>query len=292
MKTRSMEAAIGIAFFIASLILIIGIIWLSEQTVGWRNYELIVRFVTAQGLKRGDPVNLVGIKIGRVDKLEFRNGRAQAHIFLQKDQKLPRDSRFILESGGLITGKVINIVPGDSSDYFVDGDVIDGEVGGGLEDLTAGITSLEARVRTSVDTLLSDENVDRMQAMIRHARATSALLEAIVAQNQKNIDLTMANLRAGSENLKNMLDDSRVDSALANFSSASARLEAASRELESTTTSLKSASKALEDRQGTLGALLYERELYNNLNAATQNLNNLIEDIKKYPQKYVKVSVF
>jgi phospholipid/cholesterol/gamma-HCH transport system substrate-binding protein len=131
-----------------------------------------------------------------------------------------------------------------------------------------------------------------MQAMIRHTRTTTALLEAIVAQNQKNIDLTMANLRDGSESLKKVFADHRVDSTLANFTAASARLEAASRDLEITTTSLKSASKALEDRQGTLGALLYERELYNNLNTATLNLNNLIEDIKKNPQKYVRVSVF
>jgi phospholipid/cholesterol/gamma-HCH transport system substrate-binding protein len=289
-----MEAAIGIALFIASLILVVGIVWLSEQTVGWRNYELFVRFKSAQGLKRGDAVNLAGIKIGRVERLVFRNGQAEAHIFLLNDQKLPRDSKFILGSGGLITGKVINIFPGDSDDYFVDGDVVDGELAGGLEELTPAITKLEARIHTSVDTLLSDANVDRMQATLRHVKATTAILEAMLEQNQKNFALTMANLRIGTEHLKKLFNDngSQVDTAVANLTAATARLEAASRDLVATTASLKSASKALEDRQGTLGALLYERELYNNLTVATQNLNALIEDIKKHPQKYVKVSVF
>lgn len=289
-----MEAAIGVALFIASLILVVGLIWLSEQTVGWRNYELKVRFKSAQGLKRGDAVNLVGIKIGRVDQLRFEGGQAVAYIYLQDDQKLPRDSKFLLGSGGLITGKIINIVPGNSGDYLVDGDVVDGELTGGLDDLAPAITSLEARVHTSMDTLLSDANVDRMQAMVRHLRASTAMLEAILAQNQQNIALTMANLQTGSEHLKRMFNDnsSQVDSAIANLTTATTRLEAASRDLAATATSLKTSSKALEDRQGTLGALLYERELYNNLNAATQNLNNLIEDIKKHPQKYVKVSLF
>jgi len=294
MKTRSMEAAIGIALFVASLILVVGMVWLSEQTVDWRNYELIVRFKTAQGLKRGDAINLAGIKIGRVERLAFQHGQAEAHIFLLNDQKLPRDSKFVLGSGGLITGKVINITPGNSGDYFVDGDVIDGEIAGGLDDLAPAITSLEARVHTSVDTLLSDANIDRMQAMLRDLRASSALFEAILAQNQKNLALTMANLQIGSAHLKKIFNDnsSQVDSAIANLAAAATRLEAASRDLVVTTTSLKSASKALEDRQGTLGALLYERELYNNLTTTTQNLNNLIEDIKKHPQKYVKVTVF
>jgi len=294
MKTRSMEAAIGIALFVGSLILVVGLIWLSEQTVSWRNYELTIRFKTAQGLKRGDAVNLVGIKIGRVERLEFRHGQAAAHIFLLDDQKLPRDSKFYLTSGGLITGKIINIVPGTSGDYFVDGDVIDGEITGGLEELTPAIASLEKRVHSSVDTLLSDANIDRMQAMLRNLRTSSALFEAILAQNQENLALTMANLRVGSEHLKKMFNDngSQVDSSLANLTAATDRLEAASRDLAVTTTSLKNATKALEDRQGTLGALIYERELYDNLTRTTQRLDSLLADIKQHPQKYVKVSVF
>jgi len=294
MKTRTMEAAIGIVLFVASLTLVIGLVWLSEQTVGWRNYELIVAFETVQGLKRGDAVNLVGIKIGRVERIVFQNGRAEAHIFLNVDHKLPRDSKFFLESGGLISGKIINVVPGNAPDYLVEGEVVDGEVVGGLETLGPMVSTLEGRLRTSVDTLLSTDNLTRIQATVRHLQATSYVLEQILAQNQKNIDLTMANLQAGSEHLRILFNhnSSNIDSALTNLASTSARLEAASRDLAATTTRLNGVSKAIEDRQGTLGALIYERGLYDSLTAATQNLNTLIEDIKKHPQKYVRVSVF
>jgi len=295
MKTRNMEAAIGIVFFIASLVLIIGLIWLSEKTVGWRNYELIVRYKTVQGLKRGDAVYLVGVKIGRVEKPpEFRDGMAEVSIFLAEEQRVPRGSKFLLGSGGLITGKVINIVPSDSADYYVDGETVYGELVSGLEDLTPAIAGLEKRLHTSIDTLLGDANVDRMQAVLRHVRATTALLEAILAQNQQNINLTMANLHAGSEQMKKMFNNnsSQVDSAVANFTAATARLEAASDDLAATATSLKKTTQALESRQGTLGALIYERSLHDSLTAATQNLNSLIEDIKKHPQKYVNVKVF
>jgi phospholipid/cholesterol/gamma-HCH transport system substrate-binding protein len=290
-----MEAAIGIVLFIASLILVVGLVWLSEQTVGWRNYELIVAFETAQGLKRGDAVNLVGIKIGRVERIVFQNDRAEAHIFLNDDHKLPRDSKFFLESGGLISGKIINVVPGETpDDYLVEGDVIEGEVVGGLESLGPVVSTLEGRLRTSVDTLLSTDNLTRIQATVRHLQATSYVLEQILAQNQKNIDLTMANLQAGSEHLRILFNhnSSHIDSALTNLASTSARLDAASRELATTTTRLNGVSKAIEDRQGTLGALIYERGLYDSLTTVTQNLNMLIEDIKKHPQKYVRVSVF
>jgi len=295
MKTRTMEAAIGIVFFIASLILVIGLIWLSEKTVGWRNYELKVFFTTVQGLKRGDPVYLVGVKIGRVEKPPvYRNGFAEVSIFLLEEQRVPRGSRFLLGSGGLISGKVINIVPSDSSDYYVDGDVVYGELVGGLEDLTPAIAGLEKRIHTSIDTLFSDANVDRMQATLRHVRATTALLEAILAQNQQNLRLTMSNLQTGSEQMKKMFaqNSSQVDSAVANFTAATARLETASNDLATTATSLKKTTQALESREGTLGALVYERSLHDSLAATMRNLNALIDDIKKHPQKYVKVTMF
>jgi len=295
MKTRTMEAAIGIVFFIASLVLVIGLIWLSEKTVGWRNYELKVLFTTVQGLKRGDSVYLVGVKIGRVEKPPtYRNGFAEVSIFLAEEQRVPRGSKFLLGSGGLITGKVINIVPSDSADYYVDGETVYGELVSGLEDLTPAIAGLEKRLHTSLDTLLSDANVDRMQAVLRNVRATTALLEAILAQNQQNIDLTMANLRAGSEQMKKMFtnNSSQVDSAVANLAAATARMETASDDLAATATSLKKTTQALESREGTLGALIYERSLHDSLTATMQNLNRLIEDVKKHPQKYVKVTVF
>ncbi|GEM_PF-2673019 len=295
MKTRTMEAAIGIVFFIASLVLIIGLIWLSEKTVGWRNYELKVLYTTVQGLKRGDAVYLVGVKIGRVEKPPtYRNGFAEVSIFLVDEQRVPRGSKFLLGSGGLITGKVINIVPSDSADYYVDGETVYGELVSGLEDLTPAIAGLEKRLHTSIDTLLGDANVDRMQATLRHVRATTAILEEILAQNQQNIDLTMANLRTGSENLNRMFNhnSSKVDSAVANLTAATARLEAASRDFATTAASLKTASQALADKQGTLGALVYERSLHDSLAATMRNLNALIEDIKKHPQKYVKVTMF
>jgi phospholipid/cholesterol/gamma-HCH transport system substrate-binding protein len=295
MKTRNMEAAIGIVFFIASLVLIIGLIWLSEKTVGWRNYELKVLYTTVQGLKRGDPVYLVGVKIGRVEKPPtYRNGFAEVSIFLVDEQRVPRGSKFLLGSGGLITGKVINIVPSDSADYYVDGETVYGELVSGLEDLAPAIAGLEKRLHTSIDTLLGDANVDRMQATLRHVRATTAILEEILAQNQQNIALTMANLRAGSENLNKMFNHnfSKVDSAVANLTAATARLEAASRDFAATAASMKTASQALADKQGTLGALVYERSLHDSLTATMRNLNSLIEDIKRHPQKYVKVTVF
>lgn len=294
MKTRSMEVSIGIALFIASIILVVGLVWLSEQTVGWNNYELRIALDRAEGLKRGDPITVVGIKIGKVEKILFRGGRAEVMVYLQSDKKLPRDSQFILDSGGLLGGKLINIKPGASTDYLVDGEVVEGEVAPGLLDLGPAVAKLEDRLTAGVDALLSTENLNRMLLIVRDMQSTTANLEEIITKNKSNIEATLTNLKGSTEGMNTLVQNHKgsIDTTVTNLEQASKRFEAISKELATTSTTLRDISEAIQDRRGTFGAMIYERDLYDNLTLATRNLNELLDDIKKQPQKYVHVSVF
>ena len=294
MTTRSMEVSIGIALFAASIILVIGLVWLSEQTGGWNNYQLTIALPRAEGLKRGDPLNVVGIKIGKVERIMFRNARAEVMVYLQTDKKLPRDSQFILDSSGLLGGKLINVLPGSSQDYLVDGETVEGQVAPGLLELGPAMANLEERLTAGAETLLSTENLDRLVRMVRDMQATTTQLQEIVSKNKTNIDATLANLKAGSGTLNALLSDHKggIDTTINRLVLASRRFESISSDLAVTSTTLREVSKAIQERRGSIGALIYERELYDNLNLATKNLSELFDDIKKQPQKYVHVSVF
>lgn len=294
MKTRNMEISIGIALFVASIILVVGLVWLSEQTVGWNNYELHIALPRAEGLKRGDPITVVGIKIGKVEEILFRNNRAEVKVYLQSDKKLARDSKFILDSGGLLGGKLINILPGSSNDYFVDGETVDGEVAPGLMDLGPAVANLEDRLTAGAEALLSTENIDRMMLIIKDMQSTASHLQDIVSRNKTNIDATLTNLKQGTGSLNDFMSDHRggIDTTMNNLVHASRRFDAISRELTATSSTLRDISLAIKEKRGSFGALIYERELYDNLNLATKNLNDLVDDIKKQPQKYVHVSLF
>lgn len=294
MKTRNMEISIGITLFIAAVILVAGLVWLSEQTVGWNHYELRIALERAEGLKRGDPLTVVGIKIGKVEKILFRGGRAEVMVYLQSDKKLPRDSRFVLDSSGLLGGKVINVEPGTSRDYLVDGEIVEGEVAPGLFELGPMVATLEDRLTAGAEALLSTENVNRMLLIVKDMQSATAHLQDIVAKNKVNIEATLANLKGGTENLNALVQEHRggIDTTLVTLLAASRKFDAIAKELSTTSTTLSDISRAIQDRRGTVGAMIYERELYDNLTLATRNLNALLDDIKKQPHKYVHVSVF
>lgn len=289
-----MEIAIGISFFIASIILVIGLIWLSEQTVGWNNYELRIALERAEGLKRGDPLTVVGIKIGKVEEILFRNNRAEVKVYLQSDKKLARDSKFILDSGGLLGGKLINVTPGSSQDYLVDGETVEGEVAPGLLDLGPAMANLEGKLTAGADALLSTDNINRMLLIVKDMQTTTASLADLITKNKSNVDETLANLKSGTGSLSTLVQDHKggIDTTVTRLAQASKRFDAISKELAATSTTLRDIGKAIQDRRGSFGALIYERELYDNLTLATRNLNELLDDIKKQPQKYVHVSLF
>jgi phospholipid/cholesterol/gamma-HCH transport system substrate-binding protein len=289
-----MEVSIGIALFLASIILVIGLIWLSEQTVGWNNYELRIALPRAEGLKRGDPITVVGIKIGKVEEIMFRNNRAEVKIYLQSDKKLARDSKFIMDSGGLLGGKLINILPGSSNDYFVDGEIVEGEVATGLLDLGPAVANLEDKLTAGAEALLNPENIDRMVLIVKDLQSTASQLQDLISKNKANVDATLSNLKEGTGGLNALMQDHKggIDTTVTRLAHASKRFDAISKELAATSTALRDISAAIQDRRGSFGALVYERDLYDNLMLATRNLNELLDDIKKQPQKYVHVSVF
>ncbi len=289
-----MEVSIGIALFLASIILVVGLIWLSEQTVGWNNYELRIALPRAEGLKRGDPITVVGIKIGKVEEILFRNNRAEVKIYLQSDKKLARDSKFIMDSGGLLGGKLINILPGSSDDYLVDGEIVEGEVATGLLDLGPAVANLEDKLTAGAEALLNPENIDRMVLIVKDLQSTASQLQNIISKNKANVDATLSNLKEGTGGLNALMQDHKggIDTTVTRLAQASRRFDAISKELAATSTALRDISAAIQDRRGSFGALVYERDLYDNLMLATRNLNELLDDIKKQPQKYVHVSVF
>jgi phospholipid/cholesterol/gamma-HCH transport system substrate-binding protein len=123
---------------------------------------------------------------------------------------------------------------------------------------------------------------------------TTSQLQEIISKNKTNIDATLSNLKEGTGGLNTLVQDHKggIDTTVTRLVQASKRFDAITRELATTSTALREISAAIQDRRGSFGALVYERELYDNLTLATRNLNDLLDDIKKQPQKYVHVSLF
>jgi phospholipid/cholesterol/gamma-HCH transport system substrate-binding protein len=101
------------------------------------------------------------------------------------------------------------------------------------------------------------------------------------------------------ENNKDKLESSlnNFDKLSKNFAKLSDSLSAAGlgrtlASLESTMSSLDQVTSKIENGDGTLGLLMNDKELYNNLNNTTKELDLLLQDLRLNPKRYVNVSVF
>jgi phospholipid/cholesterol/gamma-HCH transport system substrate-binding protein len=252
-------------------------------------------------MRRGDPVQMRGVNIGRVVKFGMAPGRDGVQVRMEVDDEypIPRGSRAVIQSSGLLGGMVVNIVPGPSSEAIDDGAEIPGRT-------TTGFSDQAEALGTQADTLLA-----RANALVAPATATAVgrsavemqrllvQLNEIAARQQEDLAALTASLRRSAAGVERVTTGPDMAQSLQNINQATAQLTETSRTLNQTSVALDSVVSRVNSGQGTLGKLTTDEELYTNLNAtvanlntATDSLNSLISDIKANPRKYINLRVF
>ena len=115
-----------------------------------------------------------------------------------------------------------------------------------------------------------------------------------IDENRGDLRVSIENFRSMSEQMDEMVrsNQAKVDTTLTHAALASARFDRMTARLESAAESLELVMKRLEHGQGTLGRLSRDDKLYKELLQTTQNLNDLVRDIRKNPKRYVKIELF
>ncbi len=172
--------------------------------------------------------------------------------------------------------------------YLMD-ETSDNELGKTVRDLSATISNLK------YTTLQLNEMLARSSANLV---GTLENLEAITQTFENNgevISNTLRNLNDLTEQLKVGRLDSTVvktNRTLANTEDAIVSLQETMNSAQKTFSELNILVKNMNSGEGTLGGLVKDQELYDNLSSATRNLDLLLQDFRLNPKRYVNVSVF
>lgn len=127
MKKYAVESTVGI--FLVFGLLFVGYMTLKlghVSLLGDNSYSLFARFTTVNGLRVGSPVNMLGIKVGRVGRLimDQKDQKAVVEIRIQKDIKVYDDAIVSIKSEGLIGDMFLSIGPGGSGKLLGPGGTI------------------------------------------------------------------------------------------------------------------------------------------------------------------------
>jgi phospholipid/cholesterol/gamma-HCH transport system substrate-binding protein len=298
MDNRTIELRVGIVVAIAAIILFLGIIWIKEYRFNVERYKYGVLFPNVGALGVGDPVTVLGVKKGTVESIILSGGDVLVTFNLTTDVKLKKDAKFTVMNIGLMGERFIDVSPGHSPELLDLSRPVEGfydtgipEVMGMAGQMLDEIRRLVAHLEGIFGTEWSQES---FKETIKDLRKLSADLVTLLDRNKDKLEKTATDLSYTSSELKNLLDKNKgkLQSSVDNFTASSAKLDTITTTLSSLSVSLKNLTQKIESGQGTFGKLVNDSTLYNDLRKTTNNLDELVTDIKKNPKKYLKVSLF
>ena len=292
------------AFFVLSTILlfIFGFNYLKGSSILDKQKTIYAVYDEVDGLLVGANVMINGLSIGNVTELDFLPNSTKIIVTLKVKDKLNFSSKSTasIYETGVLGGLAISIEPLFERESIVKtGDTLMSSVRPGLTELiNRQIEPLSRQLQstiTSVDSIFTGasnvlnrqtqeeikESISVLTSAINAIKNSSVIIEEILTSKNTQINNTLDNFEKISANLSNVSDELNsfgLTSLLSN--------------LEVSVDGISSIVDKLDSDDSTLGKLINEDEVYDNLNSSIESLNILINDIKTNPKKYVHFSVF
>ncbi len=292
------------AFFVLSTILlfIFGFNYLKGSSILDKQKTIYAVYDEVDGLLVGANVMINGLSIGNVTELDFLPNSTKIIVTLKVKDKLNFSSKSTasIYETGVLGGLAISIEPLFERESIVKtGDTLMSSVRPGLTELiNRQIEPLSRQLQstiTSVDSIFTGaSNVLNRQTQEEIKESISVLTSAINAINNSSL-IIEETLISKNTQINNTIDNfEKISSNLSNVSDElnSFGLSSLLTNLQVSVDGIGSIVDKLDSDNSTLGKLINEDEVYNNLNSSIESLNILINDIKANPKKYVHFSVF
>jgi len=306
----SNETKIGALTVVTLAILLLGYSFLRGNDVFSSENKFYATYNSVEGLSESKPVLVNGFPIGHVSHMTLQpDGRTLCEFKVESKYDIPKNTLAQLASTDLLGGKAIVFKLGDSKVMAANKDTLAAYVKGGIAESLEPVQKKAEAIIGKMDSILNtvnnimnpkfQANVDRSFTSIANSlqslEGTTKKVDAMVGAQSVHIDHIMGNVEDLTNNLKTT--NKYLTTTMSNFSKVSDDIAKAN--IKQT---LDNASKAVADLQttiakmnstdGTLGLLMNDKALYNNLSNSTNSLNELLKDLKANPKRYVHFSVF
>lgn len=308
------ETKIGLMAIISIAILIIGFNFLKGKGFFKKENRVYAVFEDAQGLVKSNPVMINGVQVGRIENLD--GGRDMKKILvtvsLSKDVNIPTNSLAVINPN-LLGSPTLEIQLGNANTYVKKGDTLLTTMNGGafdqamklinpvLYEVKNAVKSLDS-VLTTITSVFDDNTKDHIKSMIANFNLASASFVATTASLQKMMDSQNGELAYSLKNITSFTanlntNNGKLDSIMENTKIFTQKLSGLdlTKTLDTLNVAInnfKIGAEKINSKDGSIGLLLNDKTLYNNLESTTNKINILLDDIRVHPRRYVNVSIF
>ncbi len=265
-------------------------------------------YTNVQGLNTASPVTINGFQVGKVQHIKFnkapdKHGHFIVEYSMEADLEFSKNSVVRIYSEGLMGGKALAIVPDYEGEPAKSGDFLKGDIDSDFfADFADRINPLQAKVESMIvqaDSLLVGLNdvldtqtrnkikssVSKLDQSMSNLNRMSADLSGILVENKTQLTNTITGAQEVTVKIKDLTDN-------LNKEISEAQIAETVQKLNSSIERINMLVGGLEEGNGSLGKLLKDDNLYQNLNEASDALDRLLNDVQNNPKRYVHFSVF
>ncbi|WP_223548284.1 MlaD family protein [Aestuariivivens sp. NBU2969] len=279
------------------ILLIYGFNYLKGEALFSKESKYYTEF-DYNALSTSSLVTIKGNAVGKVSDItyDFKTGKTKVFFTVNPELKLSKNSKIRLYETGIMGGNALAIIQANDDELAKNGDYIESEIQPGLisslkQNFSGLSTNLDSTLRSadtllvSLNTLITDKSQNGLNATIAELNSTLRAVKnlAISAQvmvnnNDDKLEKLIDNFNTTSENLATLSNDIKNIEISKTVSALDKMLDSFNLILDE-----------MEQGKGSMGKLLKDEALYNNLEGTTKELEELLRDIKLHPKRYFRI---
>lgn len=295
MKYFTKEVRIALVAIVGVVILFFGMNFLKGLNVFSSQDEYTVEFADITGLSSSSPVYADGYKVGVVKAINYDYSHTtgpKVVIGVDKQLRIPAGSTAEIESDMLGNVKINLLLANNPRQRVEPGQAIQGNVNSGAMGQLQGMVPAIERMLPKLDSIMTSLNAILADPAIRQSLHNVQTITANLTTSTEQLNTLMASVNRSVPGMMNkangVLDNTqRLTANLANVDVA-----ATMRQVDQTIANVQQLTAKLNSNEGTLGLLMNDASLYNNLNATMRNADSLVVNLRQHPKRYVHFSIF
>ena len=289
------EIKIALVAIVGILIMYFGINFLKGMNLFSTNNAYYMTFDDIQGLGASTPIYADGYKVGTVDGMEYdykENGPIKVKVDINKDLRIPQGSKAEIVKDLMGNLQVNLLLANNPREKVEPGGVIPGAVNGGMMDKAANLIPVVEKMLPKLDSILTSVN--------------ALLADPALAASLHNVETITSNLTVSTRELNTLMAGlnkqvpgmvRKANGVLDNTNRLTANLasldvQGTLNKVNQTLESAHQFTEKLNSNQGSLGLLMNDTKLYDNLTSTMGHADSLVIDLKAHPKRYVHFSVF
>jgi len=301
----SKELKSGIIAIIALALSFWGYNYLKKQNVFTTDTVYYSEYANIQGLTTASIVTINGFQVGNVKNIQFnpkKKGNLIVTFSVNEDFSFSKKSTTKI-TPALMGGAELSIIPSYEGEQAKSGDYLKGSSDAGmLNSLTDKLAPLETKLNATLanadkllvnfNTILDDKTqqdlkqaIANLNVTLKHFKGASVSLEKLLGNSQPKIDSLLTNADGAMLSVKKLANDFQKADLAGNLNQTMSKLNTALAKFDVLMTNMNNG-------KGSIGKLLKDEGLYNNLENASKELEELLREVKLHPKRFVHLSVF